>query len=60
MWLTVIQVYFNEDSPLASEGGHAIFRVTSGRTSVPITVRVETFDFTPPDAQGLVYNYPFL
>lgn len=54
VWFTAIQVYFNDDSYLATEGGDAIFRVTSGTTtSIPITVRVETFDFTPPDAEGL-------
>jgi len=56
---TAIEVYFSTDSILAIEGGNAIFRVTSGSTNVPITVRVETFDFIPPDAQGLVYNNLF-
>jgi len=57
---TAIEVYFSGDSIFAIEGGNAVFRVTSGSTDIPITVRVETFDFIPPDAQGLVYNLPFL
>jgi len=42
---TAIEVYFSGDSIFAIEGGNAIFRVTSGSTDIPITVRVETFDF---------------
>jgi len=58
--LTAIQVYLSGDSILATEGGNAVFRVTSGTTNIPVTVKVETFDFTPPDAQGLVNNNLFL